>query len=797
MSLRRAAALGIAALSIAPAASAHDLTPPRPAEPQPVARWPDGAAAAHDVVVPVVLVIGADGHVDEVIVDASLGEPFDAAAIDAARRWAFTPARAEGRPVAAKVRAVIRFLGRAPSPPAAPVAPRPGATQLANGDAEHSHAHVRVLGERPEAVRSASASTLGRPVLGAAPHRTAADLLKTAPGVAIVQHGGDGKAFQIFFRGFDAEHGQDVEVWVGGAPVNDVSNVHGQGYADLHFVPAELVRQLRSTPGTYDPRQGDFAVAGTLRLSLGLDEPGVTVRSQAGSFGARRAFVAYRPVSAEPSTFAAFEAASTTGFGPARAATRASALAQGAWAIGDAARLRVLVSTYASRFDSAGVLRLSDVEGGKIDRFGSYDEDQGGASARTQLVVELASADDGERWSVAPFVVSRSMRLRQDFTGYLEDPVDGRATEQENDAVTLGGVARYARPLDWLSSRDAVEVGVYARSDSIHQSQANVAVDRRQIVDVPVRATIHATNAAGYVDLSLSPARWLVARAGVRQDGLAYSVRDEAGGGGARSAAGSHVGRKASLTASVARGASVVASYGEGFRSPQARSLANGELAPFTTVRSYELGARYRDGALQASAAAFRAELSDDLAFDPATTRAERTPGTSRTGLAADVVAEPAPWITTSTSATYTRAVFRADDGGHRRGDLLPYAPQLVARADLAVRGVVGRVLGQPLRARLGYGASLLHRRPLPFGELAHDVLTGDATAALRLGAIELTCDVYNALDARYYDGEYTFASAFTRGATPSLVPQRHVTVGAPRAWLAGVTLHLLPKASR
>jgi hypothetical protein len=100
-----------------------------------------------------------------------------------------------------------------------------------------------------------------RRVLAAAPHRTASDLLLTVPGIALTQHSGEGAAHQIFFRGFDAVHGQDLEIWAAGAPVNDLSNVHGQGYADLHFLPPELVKQVRSAPGTYDPRQGDFSVA--------------------------------------------------------------------------------------------------------------------------------------------------------------------------------------------------------------------------------------------------------------------------------------------------------------------------------------------------------------------------------------------------------------------------------------------------------------------------------------------------------------------------------------------------------
>ena len=105
-------------------------------------------------------------------------------------------------------------------------------------------AQVEVTGQRK--VKSASTRAIGRDVLEAAPQRTGSDLLRTVPGVFLSQHSGEGKAHQIFLRGFDAVHGQDVELWVGGAPVNDVSNIHGQGYADLHFVIPEVVQGRRA-----------------------------------------------------------------------------------------------------------------------------------------------------------------------------------------------------------------------------------------------------------------------------------------------------------------------------------------------------------------------------------------------------------------------------------------------------------------------------------------------------------------------------------------------------------------------
>jgi hypothetical protein len=689
------------------------------------------------------------------------------------------PARAD-EPAAASPASPAASTERGAAPPATTAAPPEPAPLV-----------VEVAAERPRP-RSASEVVLERAVLAAAPHRTAADVLAAAPGVHLTQHSGEGKAFQIFYRGFDAVHGQDLEIWAGGAPVNDVSNLHGQGYADLHFLMPEIVRELRVSPGTYDPRQGDFAVAGSLELGLGLGEPGLVAKVGAGSFGARRYFMAYRPREATEDTFAAFEAYATDGFGPARAARRLSGVAQASRDFGGV-RARLLVSAYAGRFDSAGVVRLADVERGALDRFATYDPKQGGDSSRAQLVLELREARGDDRWSVAPYVVLRSLDLRSNFTGFLLDPVDGDSVQQRNDAVTVGATARYRFPLRWLDARDAIEAGVSVRADFVEQSQRRRSAVDGHVTRDEVDAAVRATDAAGFLDLALHPIPRVVLRGGARVDGLFYGTLDRAPGadGAARSAAGAHLGPKASVDVRVAPGLLAVASVGRGFRSPQARSLADGETTPFTEVTSLEAGLRWAGDGLAASAAAFHTRLGDDLVFDQATARNERVPATGRTGFAADLVARPVDAFVSSASLTYTRAAFRESGGAFVEGALVPYVPQLVVRTDVAWTPSITEIFRRSLDARVGAGVTYLGRRPLPYAEMGHDVFLVDATASARLRELELGVDVYNLLGATTYDGEYVYASSFTQGAAPSLVPARHVTVSAPRAVLAWLAVHL------
>jgi hypothetical protein len=677
----------------------------------------------------------------------------------------------------------------AATPPASPSESAPTPTQATT---------ITVVGAPPP--RSASETVVEKAVLSAAPHRNASELLLTVPGVFVSQHSGEGKAHQIFFRGFDAVHGQDVELWAAGAPVNDVSNIHGQGYADLHFLIPEVVREIRSSPGSYDPKQGDFAVAGTMRFELGYDEPGVSAKASLGSFGGRRYFMAYHPKESSEATFGAFELASTDGFGPSRAARHASAIGQAEFALGAGISARVMASTYAGRFDSAGVVRLDDIESGRLDRFATYDPKQGGYSSRTQLVLELAGHTDSEEsrraaWSLSPFVVLRSLKLRSNFTGMLTSP-EGDSIQQRNDATTLGATASYRRELRLLSERDSFEAGLFLRSDSIEQSQHRLSLRNDRVTDDAlspgVQAKVRATDAAGYVDASVHPFRRVTLRAGLRADGLSYMTEDTGGdsAGQTRSALGGQLSKRATLDVVALPGVHAVASYGEGFRSPQARSLGEGETTPFTRVTSYEAGLRFHEaGRYHASLAAFHTSLSDDLVFNQATARNELVPGTSRNGVAANFVAEPVPWFVSSTSFTYVRAAFTRDGEAYRSGDLLPYVPQVVMRSDLAVSPTLGKAWGHELRSHFGAAWTYLARRPLPYAELGHDIFLVDLNASLRLGPVETGIEIFNLLDSDWYDGESVYASEFTNSA--SLVPVRHVSVGPPRALFWSLSLYV------
>ncbi|MFP2928875.1 TonB-dependent receptor domain-containing protein [Pyxidicoccus sp. 3LG] len=645
-----------------------------------------------------------------------------------------------------------------------------------------------VRGTKP--TQSASEVTLGRDILDAAPRTSAVDLLRAVPGLVASQHSGEGKAHQLFLRGFDALHGQDVELDVGGLPVNEVSHIHALGYADTNFVIPEVVQSLEVTEGSYRASQGDFAVAGTVRMNLGVAEPGVHLAATLGQYRQRRLVVSVRPGDDE-GTFAAVELGEGKGFGAQRGYGRASLLAQATATLGDGLTLRALGGSYVTRFDSPGVVREDDLLAGRSTFFSPSTGKQGGNVSRHQLLlgVELPRTGKG-RTKLEVFGILSDLRLRNNFTGFRVDE-RGDGLEQTNDGTTLGARAEHRRTVTAFGRPVALELGLGARRDGVEQTQRRYRESDGTFFADEIDAQLTQTDVWGWAEAKMSLGRWAL-RLGGRADALGVEVFDALafrdprfydGQGYTRSAFGTHLGAKAGVEYALGDDADtwrLFASYGDGFRSPQARSLAEGERAPFVSIRGAELGAR-RDGerwAVQLSL--FGSQVDNDFFFDHAVGTTVYTGETLRSGLSAALQARPVPGLVTSLSATVAHSYVTESD------TLLPYFAPLVARAD------VGWERPLPWASAIfsiGTGLTFIGPRPLPFDERSNSVFLADAHVELRRGELGVKLEMKNVLDSRWRDGEFVYSSRFDPAAAASLVPARHFTAGSPR--MASLTLEV------
>lgn len=816
------------------------IVPPRVAEGVEPQYPPDVDALESDVVVRVQVVLGEDGAVRDAVADGSAPPNFATEALRAVRAWRFTPATRDGAPMASQIRVPITFVARpSQQAPTAPTsAPQPANTptpreESAGGALQAADTEpvldVTVRGSRIQNPRAASEVTLDRDGITAAPHESAANVIASAPGVYVSRGEGDAVAHEIFLRGFNAEHGQDMELSLNGyVPINQMSHLHGQGYADMNYLIPEVIESVRIVEGVYDPRQGDFAVAGSVNFDLGVRERGYQVRSSYGSFNTFRQLLVVAPEGEPEATFAAFQFRSTDGYGQNRGSVLGSAIASYEFSFPGDFQGRLHLVAYGARASIAGVLRRDDVDTGRVGFFDSYNDPSANAQSalatRAQLGVSLERRrQTGSRTSISLWTALVGFHARENFSGYTQysrimPTWAGRGDlhEQINDDVGLGASFQHRtnRFRPWTSVTGDVSFGLSFRTSRVTATQNLLEVPLNQVWDQRVDATIQATDVGAFVDADWNFTRYLHVRGGVRADMLHFDVDDRLGNftpqfrpesflqGYRRTALGLAVGPRATLEVVPTPSLRLLASYGQGFRSPQARQLEEGESAPFARVHAFEVGSRYvpNEGKRFSLTTAFYATmLSYDIAFDPEEGSLTRIGPTTRLGFVAHAIARPWKWLYLSASITTVRATLDAPPPATAEnpapayvdGQLLPYVPPVVVRADGSATHPLFAIVGEDVVGRIGFGFSFLSARPLPYSATAPALALLDASLSLRYRFLELSCDAFNLFDSRYAASEYSFVSNWQTTTHPSLVPARHIAAGSPLTVMfnLGVTL--------
>lgn len=798
------------------------------------------------------VVIDRDGSVRSSEVEHSAGEAFDTAAAAALAHWRFEPASRGGVSIASRVRVAVHFeLPRFDVPTTEPHAhdvmeveggvldaerhdvhdPDAEAIRDAAADAANSTegANVEAQDEdvataRAVAVapplrnqsRSISDFHLDRRALSLAPHRDAGHLLESAPGMVVTRPEGDVAAHHILLRGFDAEHGQDIELTLDGLPLNQPSHLHGQGYADLGFIIPEVVRGLRVTEGVYDPSQGDFAVAGSADFRLGVEQRGTRIWSEAGSFQTLRSTLVVAPTAESEDTFIAVSARRTGGYGPNRAGLSASAMAQwgvdvGAW------RFRVLGSLAGARGEFGGVVRRDDIN--TVGFYGTYDT----PSARAQNAFSARGllALFGERHGVHDSTTDFSVhvgvtdfRMLANFTGFLEPsqtdptmPGTGDLLRQQNRTQTLGMRFRHRGERFHLGTAvdGTLEVGVAMRVDQTTQSLSLIDPTTTRELDGRVDATILGSDLGAWVDADVDLGRRASLRGGVRADALFYDVANHHDATSA-SAYGIAAGPRASLDVHPRRGPAYVLAYGEGYRSPQALNLRDGERAPYTKVRSADVGLHHEasfgvndEVTLRLRASAFMTHLSNDVVFEASENSVERVGPSRRTG--AVISGEFSAWDSFDVRASVTgvRATLLGPPPAvpgdppepFVRGTHVPYVPPVVVRIDAGVHHTIANVAGRPVRGALGVGLSHIGARPLTDGANADPFTLLDAHVDFRYRGVALGVSAQNLIGVQYAASEYSYVSNWNPGSAPSNVPERTIAAGTPRTVM--FTLEIAP----
>jgi hypothetical protein len=384
---------------------------------------------------------------------------------------------------------------------------------------------VSGIGGALQPVDAASAGIISGAQLNSRPITRPGEVLEEVPGLIVTQHSGEGKANQFFLRGFNLDHGTDIAITVDGMPVNMRTNAHAQGYADINFLIPELVGAVEFHKGPYFVRDGDFGSAGSVRIDY-LDTVAQNIAlTSIGSFGYKRALT----IGSTP-----------LGAGNLLVAGEAQAY-DGPWDVPDRLRklngvLRYSQGTATDGFSVTGMAYWAKwnatnqiperaVAEGIIGRYGTLNPTDGGDSGRFSLSGRWSQTDETGITRANAYVIRYRMNLFNDFTYFLNDPVNGDQFRQLDDRVLGGGEVSHVFQGNLYGMPMENEVGVQTRTDSMRVGLFNTA--NRLYGSTVLDDRVLEASAAFYYENRLRWTDWLRTSVGFRADGYYADVRSD------------------------------------------------------------------------------------------------------------------------------------------------------------------------------------------------------------------------------------------------------------------------------
>ena len=316
---------------------------------------------------------------------------------------------------------------------------------------------------------AASAKRISGAEVNAVPFLRPGEALEVVPGLIVTQHSGEGKANQYFLRGFNLDHGTDLAIKVDGMPVNMPTHGHGQGYADINFLIPELIQSVYVRKGPYYADVGDFSSAGSVEIDY-LDKlPKNIARGDRWQLRlSARAGRRFNRGSARVRCSLPSRASSTTARGTCRTmcarSTACMRYSQGTATDG----LTLTAMAYSNAWNSTDQVAQRAIDQGIIGRFGTLDPTDGGVASRFSLSGNFAHSSEYGQSKISAYVVRSDLQLYNNFTYFLDNPVNGDQFNQL-DRRTLGGFdARHA--FDWRFGglETQTRVGLQSRYDDIH-----------------------------------------------------------------------------------------------------------------------------------------------------------------------------------------------------------------------------------------------------------------------------------------------------------------------------------------
>lgn len=661
------------------------------------------------------------------------------------------------------------------------------------------------IAEARRPYQATSSVDLGGDELRLRPFGSTGDLLNAASGFYVIQHAGGGKANQYFLRGFDADHGTDVALFVDGIPINHVSHGHGQGYAELHWVIPELVERMEIRKGPYFAEYGDFATAGAVNLVLRDRAEQSSFSLGGGTYDTFRGVAVLSPRVRGVDTLLAAEVYGTNGpFENAEHLRRLNLLARVGRRFAHGATLSLTLTGHLSGWNASGQIPLREVRAGRLDRFGTLDPNEGGSTQRHGIYASLRvptgrgneggddpAAPGGGLFELTSWLTYYRFALYSDFTFFSVHPLTGDMIRQGDERLTGGLRSSYEFEESLGPVRLTTRAGAQLRFDDIRNTLYDAPA--RELGALRVDAAIGQGSVGLFAEEDLRW-RWVRAVVGLRADYFAFGVTDhleDRGTSGTRTSGETQdliVSPKMSLIVAPVRALELFANFGYGFHSNDARGVVRGTdpATPLSRARGYEVGARLSlFERLTLSAAAFLLDLDSETVWvgDEGTTEARGA--TRRLGVEAEARLKASDWLTFDLDATWTNATF-VDNPANAAAVAL--APTFMLQG-----GAVVQHQGTGLSGRLGV-LYLADRPATEDGFLqAEGFYRLDASVRWESEHLALSLTVQNLTNAKWRQAQFATTSRLATETEPSACPAGTRAVEEDGSFVGCEDLHFTP----
>lgn len=611
------------------------------------------------------------------------------------------------------------------------------------------------------------------------PHLTTQDLLRLVPGLFIAQHAGGGKAESLLLRGFDVDHGTDVAISVDNMPVNMVSQAHGQGYADLHFVIPETIEKMNFSKGPYDAKTGDFNTAGAVRFQTKSYLPQNMVKLEAGRFNTMRGVTMLNLLNNgdtsghRQNAYVAAEYYYTRGFfqNP-QDFSKLNLFGKYTAELNNSTNLAFTISSFNSKWNASGEIPDRAVAKGLISKYGSLDPSEGGNTSRYNANLTLnKKLDEHSSIQSNMYYIKYNYNLYSNFSFFKNDSINGDEINQYESRNTFGYNGSYTRASELGSIDVKSTIGIGLRDDEIGTIGLASARKRNFIKDI-TKGEIHETSFSAYLDENFYFSPRLSINIGLRFDNFHFAYRnrlvDTINDFNARTA--SIVSPKFNVFYNVTRNFQLYVSAGSGFHSNDARVAVQAAGITLPRALSADLGTNLKIGnKLFINAALWWMTLQSEYVWSGDEGLFEPSGKTRRVGIDLSARYQILSWLFADGDLNLANPKYVNEPEGH---NYVPVAPPITSIAGLNVR------------TKNGFTASIRYRylgaRPLieDNSVRAQAYFLLDAVIGYTQKKYQLGFTAENLLNRYWKEAQYGTESQLH--GEPAPVTEVHYTPGTP-----------------